>query len=215
MIKRIVYSLKFQYVLESNIMIKRIVYTLKFQYVLESNIMIKRIVYTLKFQYVLESNIMIKRIVYTLKFQYVLESNIMIKRIVYTLKFQYVLESNIMITRIVYTLKFQYVLESNIMRKRIAVVKSTANKNNCNSFGDSKIHIICIATSKVEMTCFVKQIGLHIKITLQAFRCMTLVSTATIKPTSITPGHNNTIAISLNFLRVITTTSCVHFRSIK
>ena len=76
---------------------------------------------------------------------------------------------------IVYTLKFHYVIESNIMIKIIAVVKSTANKNNCNSFGDSKRHIICIATSEIEMTCFVKQIGLHIKVTLQAFSYMILV----------------------------------------
>ena len=39
------------------------------------------------------------------------------------------------------TLKFQYVIESNIMTKGIAIVKSTANKSSCNSFGDSKKHI--------------------------------------------------------------------------
>ena len=39
------------------------------------------------------------------------------------------------------TSKFQDVLESNIMIKGIAIVKSTANKSSCKSFGDSKIHI--------------------------------------------------------------------------
>ena len=35
-------------------------------------------------------------------------------------------------------LKFQVVLESNIMIKGITIVKSTANKSSCNSFGDSE-----------------------------------------------------------------------------
>ena len=74
----------------------------------------------LKLQDVLERNIM-------LKLQDVLESNIM-------LKLQDVLESNIM-------LKLQDVLESNIKIKRMAIVKSTANKCSCNSFGNNKIHI--------------------------------------------------------------------------
>ena len=39
------------------------------------------------------------------------------------------------------TLKFQDVLESNIMIKGIAIVKSTANKSSCNSFGDSKFNL--------------------------------------------------------------------------
>ena len=39
-----------------------------------------------------------------------------------------------------HTLKFQDVLASNIVIKEIEIVKSTANKNSCNSFGDSKIH---------------------------------------------------------------------------
>ena len=40
-----------------------------------------------------------------------------------------------------HTLKFQDVLESNIMLEGIAVVKSTATKSSCSSFGDSKIYI--------------------------------------------------------------------------
>ena len=40
-----------------------------------------------------------------------------------------------------HTLKFQYVTESNVTIKRIAIVKSTVNKNSCNSFNDRKIHI--------------------------------------------------------------------------
>ena len=42
---------------------------------------------------------------------------------------------------ILHTLMFQDVLESNIMIKGIAIIKSTANKNSCNSIGNSKIHI--------------------------------------------------------------------------
>ena len=38
---------------------------------------------------------------------------------------------------ILHMLKFQDVLESNIMIKGIAIVKSTANKSSCNSFGNS------------------------------------------------------------------------------
>ena len=37
--------------------------------------------------------------------------------------------------------KFQDVLESNIIIQGIAIVESTAKKNSCNSFGDSKRHI--------------------------------------------------------------------------
>ena len=37
-----------------------------------------------------------------------------------------------------HTLKFHDVLESNIVIKGIAIVKSTANKSSCNSFGDRK-----------------------------------------------------------------------------
>ena len=43
--------------------------------------------------------------------------------------------------KILHMLKFQDVLESNIMIKGIAIVKSTANKSSCNSFGNSKRHI--------------------------------------------------------------------------
>ena len=42
---------------------------------------------------------------------------------------------------ILHKLKFQDVVESNIMIKGIAIVKSTANKSSCNSFGDGKRHI--------------------------------------------------------------------------
>ena len=41
---------------------------------------------------------------------------------------------------ILHMLKFQDVLESNIMIKGIAIVKSTASKSSCNSFGDSKTY---------------------------------------------------------------------------
>ena len=44
-------------------------------------------------------------------------------------------------TRLKILHRFQNVLESNIMINGIAIVKSTANKNSCHSFGDSKIHI--------------------------------------------------------------------------
>ena len=47
---------------------------------------------------------------------------------------------------ILHTLKFQDVLESNIMIKGIAIVKITANKSSCNSFVDSKIHILVNTT---------------------------------------------------------------------
>ena len=40
-----------------------------------------------------------------------------------------------------HTLKLQDVLDSNIMTNGIAIVKSSANKSNCNGFGDSKRHI--------------------------------------------------------------------------
>ena len=41
---------------------------------------------------------------------------------------------------ILQTLKFQDVLVSNIMIKGIALVKYTANKSSCNTFGDSRRH---------------------------------------------------------------------------
>ena len=41
---------------------------------------------------------------------------------------------------ILQTLKFQDVFESNIMIKGIAIIKSTANKRSCNSFGNSKTY---------------------------------------------------------------------------
>ena len=37
-----------------------------------------------------------------------------------------------------YSLKFQDVLENNIVKMGIVIVKSTANKSSCNSFGDRK-----------------------------------------------------------------------------
>ena len=46
-----------------------------------------------------------------------------------------------------HTLKFQDVTESNIVIKEIAIVKSTANKYSCNSFGNSKIHISANTTN--------------------------------------------------------------------
>ena len=42
---------------------------------------------------------------------------------------------------ILHTLMFQDVLESNIMIKGIAIIKSTANKSSCNSFGDGRRHL--------------------------------------------------------------------------
>ena len=42
---------------------------------------------------------------------------------------------------ILQTLKFQDGIDSNIVIKGITIVKSTANENNCNSFGDSKRHL--------------------------------------------------------------------------
>ena len=50
--------------------------------------------------------------------------------------------------KFVHTLKFQDVLKSNIMIKGIAIIKSTANKSSCNSFGDSK-RLIPVNTTKV------------------------------------------------------------------
>ena len=47
-----------------------------------------------------------------------------------------------------HTLRCQDVLESNIMIKGFALIKFTANKSNCNSLGDSKIHIPA-STTKV------------------------------------------------------------------
>ena len=41
---------------------------------------------------------------------------------------------------ILHTLKFQDVLESSVVIKGIAIVKSTANKCSCNSFGANKRH---------------------------------------------------------------------------
>ena len=62
------------------------------------------------------------------------------------------------------TLKFQDVRKSNIMIKRIAVVKSTANKSSCNSFGDSKRHIPTNTTKvtnviKVAITSFLNMLS--------------------------------------------------------
>ena len=54
---------------------------------------------------------------------------------------------------ILHTLKFQNVLESSIMIKGIAIIKSTANKSSCNSFGDSKIHILA---NTVKVTNMIK-----------------------------------------------------------
>ena len=42
------------------------------------------------------------------------------------------------------------------MIKGIAIVKSTGNKSNCNSFGDSKIHIPANVTNKSSNDKFVK-----------------------------------------------------------
>ena len=47
---------------------------------------------------------------------------------------------------ILHMLKFQDVLQSNIMIKGIATVKSTTNKSSCNSFDDSKRHILANTT---------------------------------------------------------------------
>ena len=52
---------------------------------------------------------------------------------------------------ILQTLKFQDVLESNIMIKGIAIMKSTANKSSCNSFGDSKTHVPANTTKVTNM----------------------------------------------------------------
>ena len=41
---------------------------------------------------------------------------------------------------ILHPLKFQFVLESSIMIKGIAMVKSTVNTNNCNSFVNIERH---------------------------------------------------------------------------
>ena len=53
---------------------------------------------------------------------------------------------------ILHTLKFQDVIESNIVIKGIAVIKSTANKSSCNSFGNSKIHILGNTTKVTNVT---------------------------------------------------------------
>ena len=58
---------------------------------------------------------------------------------------------NYLCQTILHTLKFQDVLESNIVIKGIAVIKSTANKSSCNSFGNSKRHIL-VNTMKVMNT---------------------------------------------------------------
>ena len=42
---------------------------------------------------------------------------------------------------ILHMLKFQDILGSNVMINGITIVKSTANKSSCNSFGDSKTYI--------------------------------------------------------------------------
>ena len=49
--------------------------------------------------------------------------------------------SNYPCQKILHSLKFQDILESNIVIKGIAIIKST-NKSSCNSFGDSKRHIL-------------------------------------------------------------------------
>ena len=48
-------------------------------------------------------------------------------------------------------LKFQDVLQSNIMIMAIAIVKSTANKSSCSSFGDSKRNIPANTTKVTNM----------------------------------------------------------------
>ena len=54
---------------------------------------------------------------------------------------------------ILHMLKFQDVLESNIMIKGIVIIKSTANKNSCNSFGNSKKHV---PTNTMKVTNMIK-----------------------------------------------------------
>ena len=54
---------------------------------------------------------------------------------------------------ILHTLKFQNVFENNIIIKGIEIIKSTANKNSCNSFGDIKIHI---PANTMKVTNFIK-----------------------------------------------------------
>ena len=51
----------------------------------------------------------------------------------------------------IYTLKFLDIIESNIAIKGITIVKSTANKSSCNSFGDNKRHILVNATNVTNM----------------------------------------------------------------
>ena len=50
---------------------------------------------------------------------------------------------------------FQDVLDSNCVIKGIAIVKSTANKSSCNSFGDNKRHIPANTTKVTNTVLFV------------------------------------------------------------
>ena len=52
---------------------------------------------------------------------------------------------------ILHIFKLQDVIESNIMIKGIAIIKYTANKSSCNSFGVSKIHIPANTTKVTNM----------------------------------------------------------------
>ena len=52
---------------------------------------------------------------------------------------------------LLHTSKLQDIRESNIMIRGITIVKSTANKCSCNSFGDSKKYIPANTTKVTNM----------------------------------------------------------------